>query len=45
MADSLGAKFLETSAKDRVNVDQIFIELTRALKKRCVVDITFSQYF
>jgi len=33
MADQLGAKFLETSAKERVNVDQIFIELTRSLKK------------
>jgi len=33
LASKLGAKFLETSAKDRLNVDQMFIELTRTLKK------------
>jgi Ras-related protein Rab-1A len=40
MADQLGAKFLETSAKERVNVDQIFIELTRSLKKNNLYHIT-----
>jgi Ras-related protein Rab-1A len=40
MADQLGAKFLETSAKERVNVDQIFIELTRSLKKSNLYHIT-----
>ena len=40
MADQLGAKFLETSAKERVNVDQIFIELTRSLKKNNLYHIS-----
>jgi len=33
MADKLGCLFMETSAKDRVNVDNIFLELIRSLKK------------
>eukprot|EP00026_Physarum_polycephalum_P014191 Phypoly_transcript_14680.p1 GENE.Phypoly_transcript_14680~~Phypoly_transcript_14680.p1 ORF type:complete len:196 (+),score=30.30 Phypoly_transcript_14680:197-784(+) len=33
LAKKLGCKFLETSAKDRINVDQSFFELVREVKK------------
>lgn len=33
LAKKLGCKFMETSAKDRVNVDQSFYELVREVKK------------
>ena len=36
-ADSLGFKFLETSAKESVNVDQAFITMTKEIKKRAKV--------
>jgi len=36
LADQLEAKFLETSAKDRVNVDQIFTEITKSLKQKYI---------
>lgn len=33
LAKKLGCKFMETSAKDRINVDQSFFELVREVKK------------
>jgi len=33
LSQQLGCQFLETSAKDRVNVDQVFLDITRNLKK------------
>lgn len=33
LAKKLGCKFMETSAKDRINVDQAFYELVREVKK------------
>ena len=30
-ADSLGMQFLETSAKDKINIDEAFLTLTKAI--------------
>ena len=30
-ADSLGMQFLETSAKDKINIDEAFMTLTKAI--------------
>ena len=34
LADSLGIKFLETSAKDSVNIEQIFTTLSNDIKSK-----------
>ena len=46
-ADSLGMQFLETSAKDKINIDEAFMTLTKAIlptvpeNKREAADGTF----
>jgi Ras-related protein Rab-8A len=36
LADQYGIKFLETSAKNSINVDEAFITLARDIKKRLI---------
>ena len=36
-ADTLGVKFMETSAKESVNVEEAFIAMTKEIKKRAKV--------
>ncbi|GFY94683.1 ras-related small GTP-binding family protein [Actinidia rufa] len=45
-ADELGIPFLETSAKDSINVEQAFLTMAGEIKKRmAVAGATFADYF
>lgn len=43
LAKKLQCKFMETSAKDRINVDQAFYELVREVKKYQGATVTPSE--
>lgn len=44
LAKHFGCKFIETSAKQRINVDEAFSNLVREIRKYNKVGFTFSSH-